>query len=233
MLLVAAPLVPHIRGFEGLRVLLHRLGIVLQYPGYGVLMHLDPRMPERHPDVGRRHPHPRQHQGQRDVQARHLAVLKTQIVPEPPSAHDAPVPLPFLVLATVPSVAGILLFLAFWAPQFLLLDVNLLAGGGLGRYEQRVFDRRDMLASAPFSGGVVGALARRALARKRDPVPYTLLTLGCYVPAVPGQGLDLVSPLVYEEPAARYTLLRGPALPGFAGFLASHACPDPTDCLRS
>ncbi len=196
-------------------------------------MYPDSQMPERRLDVGRRCPHPRQHQGQRDVQARHLAVLKAQVVPEPPSAYGAPVLLSLLVLAAVPSVTDIPLLLAPWAAQILLFDVNLLAECGLRRYEQRVLDRSYMLAPASLSGGVVGALARRALARKRDPIPYALPTLGCHVPAVPGKGLDLVALLVYAEPAARYALLRGPASPGFAGFLASHACPDPTDCLRS
>jgi len=114
---------------------------------------------------------------------------------------------------------GILPFLAFWAPQFLFLDVNLLAEGGLGRYEQRVFDRRDMFAPAPLSSGVVDALARGTLARKRGPVPRPLRALGDHVPAVVGQGLDLVALLAYAEPATRYTLLRDPASPRFADFL--------------
>ena len=47
-------------------------------------------------------------------------------------------------------------------------SVNLPAECGLRRYEQRVLDRRDMLAPAPLSGGVVGALARGTVSRKRD-----------------------------------------------------------------
>ena len=187
---------------------------------------------ERQLNVGRRHPHPTQHQGQRDVQARHLAVLKAQVVPEPPPACGAPVPLPLLVFAVVPSVAGVLLLLAVRARQALLLNHDLLAEGGLGRYEQRVPGRRDVLAPAPLTGGVVRAPAHGALARKRDPVPYALRALGGHVPAVSGQGPDLVALLVYVEPAARYALLRRPAFPWFPGFLASHAHPDPIDCLR-
>ena len=207
VLFVATPLVPHTRGLEGLCMPFHHARIMFQYSGYGVRMHLDPHMPERHLDVGRRHPHPRQHQGQRDVQARHLSVLKAQVVPEPPPACDTPVPLPFLVLAAVPSVAGILLFLGPRTPQILPLDVNLLAEGGLGRYEQRVFDRCDVLTPTPLSGGVVRAFARGALACKRDPVPHALRALRGHVSAVAGQGLDLASLLIYVEPAARDGLI--------------------------
>ena len=54
-----------------------------------------------HRYVGRRHPRPRQHQGTRrdsPVQARHLAVLKAQVVPERRAvlACDALVPLTLL-----------------------------------------------------------------------------------------------------------------------------------------
>ena len=124
-------------------------------------------MLQRHLYVDRHHPHPRKHQCQRDVQARRLAVLKAQVVPEPPPAYGALVPLPLLVLAAVPSVAGVLLFPAVRARQILLPDIYLLAEGSLGRYEQRLLDRRDMLAPAPLSGGVACAFARGALARTR------------------------------------------------------------------
>ena len=114
-----------------------------------------PQMFERHPNVGRSHHHPRQHQGQRgDVQARHLAALKAQVVPDPPLACDAHVSLPLLVLAMVPSIAGVL-FPTVRARQILLPDIDLPAEGVPGRYEQRVLDRRDMLAPAALSGGAV------------------------------------------------------------------------------
>ena len=90
-----------------------------------------------------------------------------------------------------------------------------------------------VFAPAPLSGGVVRALARGALARKRDLVPYAPCALGGHVPAVSGLGLDLVALLMDMEAAERDDLLRCPAFPGFSGFLASHACPDPTECLRS
>ena len=122
-------------------------------------------------------PHPRQHQGQRDVQAWHLAVLKAQIVPEPPFTYGALVPLPLFVLAAVPSVAGVLLFPAVRARQILLPDLDLPAEGGLRRYEQRMLYRRDMLAPASLPGDAVGALVRGALARKRDAVPCALPAL--------------------------------------------------------
>ena len=176
--------------------------------------------------VGRCHPHhPRKHQCQRDVQARHLAVFKARIVPEPPLTYSALAPLPLPVSAAVPSVAGILLFPAVRTRQILPPDIDLLAEGGLGRYEQRMLDRRDMLAPAPLPRGVAYALARGALARKRDPVPCTLRALGGHIPAVPAQGLDLVAFLVDVAPAARYTLLRRPALPGFPGFPVSPRMP--------
>ena len=90
---------------------------------------------ECHLDVGHRYSHARQHQGQRDEQTRHVAVLKAQIVPEPPPACGALVPLPIFVLTTVPSVADVLFVLTLWTPQFMLLDRNLLAKGCLGRYQ--------------------------------------------------------------------------------------------------
>ena len=87
--------------------------------------------------------------------------------------------------------------------------------------------------AAPIPGGVVGALTCGALVRKRDTTSHPFLTLGGHVPTVPGQGLDLVALLVYVEPAARYTLLRGPAIPGFAGVLLSHTYSNLPYYLRS
>ena len=69
--------------------------------------------------------------------------------------------------------------------QILLPDIDPLAEGSLGRYEQRALDRRDMLALALLPHDVVRALARGALARKRDAVPCTLVALGGHVPTVP------------------------------------------------
>lgn len=158
---------------------------------------------------------------------------QSQVVPEPPSACGAPVPLPFLVPAVVPPVAGILLFPTVWTRQILLLDINLLAEEGLGRYGQRVFDRRHMPAPAPLSGGVVRALACVALARKRYPAPYSLRALGGHSPAASSQGLDLALLLVCMESAAHHTVPRHLAFPGLSGILASYTCHDPMDCLRS
>ena len=39
---------------------LHHTGVVFQYPGYGVLVYVRPRVPECHLDVAHRHPHTRQ-----------------------------------------------------------------------------------------------------------------------------------------------------------------------------
>lgn len=62
-----------------------------------------PPVPGRHPYAGRRHT--RLHQGQRGVQARRPAVPKVRVVPQPPLACCAPVPLPFPALAAVPPAA--------------------------------------------------------------------------------------------------------------------------------
>ena len=67
MPLIAAPLVPHARRLDGLGILVHYPRIVLQGSGYGVHVHLHHQMSEYHLNVGRRHPHPRQHQDQCDV----------------------------------------------------------------------------------------------------------------------------------------------------------------------
>ena len=113
----------------------HHAGIVFQDPGYGVLVRVHPHMFERHLDVSRRHPHARQHQGQRDIQARHVAVFKSQIVPEPPPAYGAFVDLHVFMLAAVPPVADVFRFLAAGARQSPLLDCYPPAVGGLGTDE--------------------------------------------------------------------------------------------------
>ena len=89
-----------------------------------------------------------------------------------------------------------------------------LAGGGLGQYEQQLLDRRDVFAPAPPPRGVVLALARGAVACKRNLVPLAVLALGCHVPPFPGQGPDLVVFSAYAEPAARDRLLRHLVFPG-------------------
>ena len=89
----------------------------------------------------------------------------------------------------------------------LLLDVNLLAEGSFGRYEQRVLYSRYMLASAPLSGGVIQTLACGTLARKRYTIPYTFRTLGGHIPPAPANVLYMIPLLVDVEPPSCYTLL--------------------------
>ena len=126
---------------------------------------------------------------------------------------------PFFVLAAVPSVTGTLLFLAVWAHQILLLDTSLLAEGGLGRYEQRVFDRRDVLAPAsPWCSTRTRMWGSRP---QTMPVPYALLALGGHVSVVSGRGLGPATLLVDAEPAARDAIPRCLAFSGFLGILAS------------
>ena len=89
----------------------------------------------------------------------------------------------------------------------LLLDVNILAEGSFGRYEQRVLYSRYMLAPAPLSGGVIHTLACGTLPRKRDTIPYIFRTLGGYIPSVPAQVFYLALFLVDVEPPSCYRLL--------------------------
>ena len=89
----------------------------------------------------------------------------------------------------------------------LLLDVNLLAEGSFGRYEQRVLYSRYMLAPAPLSGGVIHTLACGTLARKRYTIPYAFCALGGYIPSVPAQVLYVIPLLVDVEPPSCYRLL--------------------------
>ncbi len=60
---------------------------------------------------------------------------KPRLSCEPPPAFGTLVPLPLFVLAAIPSVAGVLCFLALWTHQFMLVDFDILAEGGLGLYE--------------------------------------------------------------------------------------------------
>lgn len=100
------------------------------------------------------------------MQARYLEVPNALVVPDPSLAYGAHMPLPFLVLAVVHSVAGVLLFIAPLMPQFLLSNVIIWPevasedmGSGFSAAAMCLYLHHSGVVRAPVCG---------TLARKRD-----------------------------------------------------------------
>ena len=169
-----------------------------------------PPVPGRHPYAGRRHT--RLHQVQRGVQARRPAVPKVRVVPQPPLACCAPVPLPFPALAAVPPAAGTPLLQPRHTGHF--LPSAFLPGVFSDDTGSACSTAAVCLTRAPFRR--CGMHARTRGSRRRTIPPH-------HTPSVPwGAASRRLPP---GRCGARGAHCSG-AL-DFPGFLGSHACPDP------
>ena len=159
-----------------------------------------------------------------------MAVLKTQIVPEPSFAYGALVPLPIFILTAVPSV-----------PERTSFSYNL---GTSVHAPIPKSSCRGQLRTIRITGAlpplvststflccdVAHTLTRGTLELKPYPVPVAIRTMRCHIPIFRIYCFNLITFSVNVETTACYGLLWRPT---FLGFLMTHTGPTPMDYLRS